>query len=159
MSQGGGRPLVLVHGAWVTAESWDTFRQPFDAAGYTVHTPTWPMLGGRSAGQLNENPPPGFGALTTGAIVDHLQAFIATLPEAPLLVGHSFGGLFTQMLLDRLTRFGELLLPIQQFCLNVVRLRMRRSELLHGIELRIGRVDVSRFEVARNQLRFQQLDE
>jgi pimeloyl-ACP methyl ester carboxylesterase len=101
MSQGGGRPLVLIHGAWVTAESWDTFRQPFDAAGYTVHTPTWPMLGGRSAGQLNENPPPGFGALTTGAIVDHLQAFIATLPEAPLLVGHSFGGLFTQMLLDR----------------------------------------------------------
>ena len=101
MSQGGGRSLVLIHGAWVTAQSWDTFRQPFEAAGYTVHTPTWPMLEGRSARELNESPPSGFGALTTGSIVDRLQAFITTLPDAPLIVGHSFGGLFTQMLLDR----------------------------------------------------------
>lgn len=92
---------MLIHGAWVTAQSLDTFRQPFEAAGYMVHTPTWPMLEGRSARELNESPPPGLGKLTTGAIVDHLQAFIATLPDAPLLVGHSFGGLFTQMLLDR----------------------------------------------------------
>ena len=101
MSQGGGRSLGLIHGAWVTAQSWDTFRQPFEAAGYTVHTPTWPMLEGRSARELNESPPSGFGALTTGSIVDRLQAFITTLPDAPLIVGHSFGGLFTQMLLDR----------------------------------------------------------
>lgn len=93
--------IVLVHGAWVTPDSWDIFRQPFDAAGYTVHAPAWPFVEGRSAAELNSEPPAGLGGLTVGRIADKYQAFIATLPEAPILVGHSFGGLLVQMLLDR----------------------------------------------------------
>lgn len=93
--------IVLVHGAWVTPGSWDTFRQPFDAAGYTVHAPAWPFVEGRSASELNTEPPEEFGRLTVGRIADKYQAFIATLPEAPILIGHSFGGLLVQMLLDR----------------------------------------------------------
>lgn len=95
------KTIVLVHGAWVTPESWETFRQPFEAAGYTVHAPAWPFVEGRSATELNVEPPAGFGGLTVGRIADKYQAFIATLPEAPILVGHSFGGLLVQMLLDR----------------------------------------------------------
>lgn len=95
------KTIVLVHGAWVTPASWDTFRQPFDAAGYTVHAPAWPFLDGRTAAELNAEPPEDLGRLTVGRIADKYQAFIATLPEAPILVGHSFGGLLVQMLLDR----------------------------------------------------------
>lgn len=100
------RTVVLIHGLWVTADSWNAFRQPWEAAGYRVHTPTWAVLAGRSAAQLNANPPAGLGGLTVGRIVDDLQAFIEALPgprddAGPLLVGHSFGGLFVQMLLDR----------------------------------------------------------
>lgn len=95
------KTIVLIHGAWVTADSWATFRQPFEAAGYTVHTPTWPLLEGFTAAEINARPPEGFGALTVGKVVDHLQRFIETLPEQPILIGHSYGGLYTQMLLDR----------------------------------------------------------
>jgi pimeloyl-ACP methyl ester carboxylesterase len=95
------KTIVLVHGAWVTPESWDIFRQPFDAAGYTVYAPAWPFVEGRSAAELNAEPPAGFGGLTVGRIADKYQAFIETLPETPILVGHSFGGLLVQMLLDR----------------------------------------------------------
>lgn len=95
------KTIVLVHGAWVTPASWDTFRQPFEAAGYTVHAPAWPFVEGRSAAELNVEPPAGLGSLTVGKIADKYQAFVATLPEAPILVGHSFGGLLVQMLLDR----------------------------------------------------------
>lgn len=95
------KTIVLVHGAWVTPESWETFRQPFDAAGYMVHAPAWPFVEGRSAAELNSEPPAGLGGLTVGRIADKYQAFIATLPEPPILVGHSFGGLLVQMLLDR----------------------------------------------------------
>lgn len=95
------KTIVLVHGAWVTPASWDMFRQPFEAAGYTVHAPAWPLVEGRSAAELNAEPPAGFGGLTIGRIADKYQAFIATLSEAPILVGHSFGGLLVQMLLDR----------------------------------------------------------
>ena len=94
------RDIVLIHGAWMTTPSWDLFRQPFEAAGHRVHTPSWPLIEGLEAGRINAAPPAGFGALTVGRIVDHLSRAIAPL-EAPVLVGHSFGGLFTQLLLDR----------------------------------------------------------
>lgn len=95
------KTIVLVHGAWVTPDSWDTFRQPFEAAGYTVHAPAWPFVEGRTAAELNAGPPEEFGRLSVGRIADKYQAFIATLPEPPILLGHSFGGLLVQMLLDR----------------------------------------------------------
>lgn len=95
------KAVVLIHGLWVTTDSWSDFRKPWEEAGWTVHTPTWSVLRGRSAASLNAHPPAGLGGLSVGEIVDDLQASIETLPPAPLLVGHSFGGLFVQMLLDR----------------------------------------------------------
>lgn len=95
------RTIVFVHGAWVTPQSWGPFRGPFDAAGFTVYTPTWPYLDGLSPNRVNRSTPKGFGGLSVGRIADKYEAFIRELPEAPILVGHSFGGLIVQMLLDR----------------------------------------------------------
>lgn len=95
------KTIVLIHGLWVTTDSWALFRARLEAAGYTVHTPTWHVLQGATAGHLNHYPPPALGKLSVTTIVDGLQAFIEALPEKPLLIGHSFGGLFTQLLLDR----------------------------------------------------------
>lgn len=90
--------IALIHGAWVTTASWDDFRRPFEDAGHVVHIPTWPLLAGRSAAEINRTPPAGFGSLTVGKIADHLETQI---PAGAILLGHSFGGLLTQMLLDR----------------------------------------------------------
>jgi pimeloyl-ACP methyl ester carboxylesterase len=102
--------IVLIHGAWVTVESWDDFRRPFEEAGHVVHAPTWPLLVGRTAAEIVRDPPAGFGSLTVGRIADHLQTQI---PEGAILVGHSFGGLLTQMLLDRgVGRAGAAINPV-----------------------------------------------
>jgi pimeloyl-ACP methyl ester carboxylesterase len=93
--------IVLIHGAWMTPASWDNFRKPLEAAGYAVHTPTWPFLDKGTAAELRANPPEGLGRLSAGAIADHVGSFIGTLPEEPLIIGHSMGGLVTQLLLDR----------------------------------------------------------
>jgi pimeloyl-ACP methyl ester carboxylesterase len=90
--------IVLIHGAWVTTASWDDFRRPLEQAGHVVHTPTWPFLAGRTAAEINAVPPKGLGGLTVGKIADHLQPQI---PDGAILLGHSFGGLLTQILLDR----------------------------------------------------------
>jgi len=95
------RTIVFIHGAWVTPDSWDVFRAPFDAAGYEVLTPAWPFVGQHGPAELNANPPATFGGLSIVRIADYLQTFIEALPEPPILLGHSFGGLLTQMLLDR----------------------------------------------------------
>lgn len=95
------KTVVLIHGAWMTSASWDNFRGKLEVAGYTVHTPTWPYLDRGKAAELRANPPEGLGSLTAGAIADHHARFIKTLPEQPLIIGHSMGGLVTQLLLDR----------------------------------------------------------
>lgn len=101
MAESSTKTVVFVHGAWMTPECWDSLRKPFEAAGYTVHAPTWPYLDQGTAAELRANPPAGFGGLGIGPIVDHYQSFIEKLPEKPLIIGHSFGGLYVQMLLDR----------------------------------------------------------
>jgi pimeloyl-ACP methyl ester carboxylesterase len=94
------KTVVFVHGAWMTPRCWDWFKPRFEAAGYKVHTPTWPEMD-RSIEDLRNNPTPAFRRLTLGKIVDHHEKIIRALPEDPLIVGHSFGGLLTQLLLDR----------------------------------------------------------
>lgn len=93
--------MVFVHGLWVTAASWAPFRRRWEAAGWTVHTPTWPGLEGLEAAEIRAAPPTSLGSLSVKAIVDGYEAFIQTLAAPPLILGHSFGGLFAQMLLDR----------------------------------------------------------
>jgi pimeloyl-ACP methyl ester carboxylesterase len=92
--------IVLVHGAWLTPASWDRFRARYEAVGYTVVAPAWPLLD-RPVDALNRAPDPQLGQLGIRAIVDHYERIIRALPEPPILMGHSFGGLFVQLLLDR----------------------------------------------------------
>lgn len=94
------KTAVFIQGAWMTPQSWDNFRKPFEVAGYKTYAPSWPYLDGNAA-DLRANSPPALGGLSVGAIVDHYQTFISTLSEKPLIIGHSFGGLYTQILLDR----------------------------------------------------------
>jgi pimeloyl-ACP methyl ester carboxylesterase len=94
------KTVVFITGAWMHTSSWDKFRSAFEAAGYTTYAPAWPYLEGKPA-DLRANPDKRLGQLTFGKIVDHYQAIIEALPEKPLIVGHSMGGLITQLLLDR----------------------------------------------------------
>jgi pimeloyl-ACP methyl ester carboxylesterase len=101
MAENASKSVVFIHGAWMVPACWDNFRRSFQAAGYTSYAPAWPYLDGASPDELRRDPPPGLGALSIPQIVDHYEVFIRAMPEKPLIIGHSFGGLFTQLLLDR----------------------------------------------------------
>ena len=94
------KTILLVHGAWVTTHSWSRFREFFEAQSYTVVVPPWPYMD-RPVEALRRTPDPRIAALTVKDLVDHFEKHIRSLPEAPILIGHSFGGLIVQMLLDR----------------------------------------------------------
>jgi pimeloyl-ACP methyl ester carboxylesterase len=94
------KTVVLVHGAWMTPTSWNPFKSYFESHGYKVIVPTWPGLD-RPIEEIRKNPGQQFGSLSLQKIADHYEAIIRKLPEPPLLIGHSMGGLVTQILLDR----------------------------------------------------------
>ncbi len=95
-----GNTILFIHGAWVTPRCWDPFIGYFEQQGYTCLAPTWPHKD-RSVEELRSNPPAELAGLGVQEIVDHYAAIIKELQEPPVLIGHSFGGLFTQLLLDR----------------------------------------------------------
>lgn len=93
------RTVVFVHGGWVTPRCWDPFVSYFEAHGYRCLAPAWPGKD-RSIEAIRSDPSP-LAGLSIGEIVDHYERIVRSLDEPPILVGHSFGGLFVQLLLDR----------------------------------------------------------
>jgi pimeloyl-ACP methyl ester carboxylesterase len=91
---------MFIHGAWVGPKCWDLFRSFFTAEGLICHAPPWPY-DDRPYNELRENPVPELARVGLKDIVDHYEKAAAKLHEAPLLVGHSFGGLVAQLLLER----------------------------------------------------------
>ena len=91
--------IVLIHGLWMTPRSWDPFRKFYQAQGNQVFAPAWPHLFGEVE-EIRRNPSVLEGLGIT-EIADHYEKFIRSLDEPPILIGHSFGGLIVQILLDR----------------------------------------------------------
>jgi pimeloyl-ACP methyl ester carboxylesterase len=94
------KTIVFVHGAWMTPLCWESFAGFFVARGYQCLAPAWPYKD-QTVDQLRQNPPPELARLGITEIVDHYDRIIRQLDRPPFLIGHSFGGLFVQMLLDR----------------------------------------------------------
>lgn len=94
------KPIVFIHGAWLTPASWDKFHSRFAAHGYDVEAPAWPFENIPLA-ELRRNPPAALAEVGIPAIVDHYDRIIRAKSPPPVILGHSFGGLFTQVLLDR----------------------------------------------------------
>ncbi len=92
-------PIMFIHGAWLSARSWENFSEFFEARGYDVSAPEWPRKEGDVA-ELPESTDEIKG-LGLDEIVDHYEEQIQGLDEAPVLIGHSFGGLIVELLLDR----------------------------------------------------------
>lgn len=93
-------PIVLIHGLWMTPKSWDTWAQRFAAAGHEVIRPGWPGIDDREVADIRKNPE-ALKGIGLGQIADHYEKIIKALPQKPIIMGHSFGGLLTQMLADR----------------------------------------------------------
>jgi pimeloyl-ACP methyl ester carboxylesterase len=91
-------PIVLIHGLWMPPHSWSGWIERYTVAGHAVHAPAWPGVSELSE-ELDLSKAPA--DIRLGEVVDHYDAFVRGLPEPPILMGHSFGGLITQMLLDR----------------------------------------------------------
>lgn len=91
--------IVLVHGLWMTPRSWEGWKHYFEEKGFTVLTPAYPGFE-IEVEALRENPDI-IANVTVPETVDHIAAQIESLPKPPIIMGHSFGGTLTQLLVAR----------------------------------------------------------
>ncbi|TIC84878.1 alpha/beta hydrolase [Nocardioides sp. GY 10113] len=91
--------VVLVHGLWMTPRSWEGWVAYYEAKGLTVLAPAYPGFE-IEVEALRDNPDV-IANLTVRETVDHLASVIESVEVPPIVVGHSFGGTLTQLLLAR----------------------------------------------------------
>lgn len=91
--------IVLLHGFWVTPRSWEHWIDRYEAQGHTVVAPAYPGFE-VEVEALNEDPTP-IAELDATAMLDHFEQVIRSLDEPPIIIGHSAGGAWTQIMLDR----------------------------------------------------------
>ncbi|HTE62717.1 MAG TPA: alpha/beta hydrolase [Solirubrobacteraceae bacterium] len=92
-------PVVFVHGLWLLPSSWDRWAAVFEEAGFAALTPGWPD-DPETVEEANAHPEV-FAHKTVGQVADHFDQIIRRLERKPAIVGHSFGGLLTQILAGR----------------------------------------------------------
>ena len=91
--------IVLIHGMWMTPLSWEHYASHYIDRGHRVIAPAWPGLDKEPA-ELRRDPAPLRG-ISIKDMVDHYDKIIRGLDRPPIIIGHSFGGLLAQLLLDR----------------------------------------------------------
>jgi pimeloyl-ACP methyl ester carboxylesterase len=92
-------PVVFVHGLWLLPSSWDRWAELFESAGLVALTPEWPD-DPETVAEAKAHPEV-FAGKSIGQIADHFDEVIGGLARKPAVIGHSFGGLLTQILAGR----------------------------------------------------------
>lgn len=92
-------PIVLIHGLWMTSLSWEKWIERYSDRGYRVIARSWPGMD-VDIEELRRDPSR-IAALGVTDIVVHYERIVRELDRPPILIGHSFGGLIVQQLLDR----------------------------------------------------------
>jgi non-heme chloroperoxidase len=95
----GRQPVVFIHGLWLLPNSWDRWAGLFEEAGYAALTPGWPD--DPDTVEEAKAHPEVFAGKSVGQVADHYDAIIRRLERKPAVIGHSFGGLLTQIIAGR----------------------------------------------------------
>jgi len=91
-------PVVFIHGLWLHSTSWQPWAEMFRAAGFEPVLPEWPGVPD-TVTEAREHPETQAG-VGIDQVIEHHAGIVRALAPAPVLIGHSFGGLVVQALLN-----------------------------------------------------------
>src|SRR5688500_19404428 len=90
--------IVIVHGFWVTPRSWEYWIERYEGKGLRVIAPAYPGFE-VEVEAMNADPTP-IERVTVPAIIERLETIVGELESPPIIIDHTAGGVFTQLLLD-----------------------------------------------------------
>lgn len=93
------KTVVFIHGLFVNNTTWADWQAYFEQKGYTTYAPANPYHEGNPA-DLRANIHPKLNSVSFEDVVMNIASFIDTLPEKPIVVGHSLAGLVVQKLIE-----------------------------------------------------------
>jgi pimeloyl-ACP methyl ester carboxylesterase len=93
------KTIVFIHGLFMNPESWAGWIKFYEEKGYSCYAPAFAYHEGKPS-DLRTNINSNLGKLTFGQVIVSLSEFIERLPEKPILIGHSIGGLAVQKLME-----------------------------------------------------------
>ncbi len=95
------KTVLFITGAFVTNQGWDAWRTYFESKGYKTIAPAWPHKEGDPKALRANQPNEGIASVRLAQLIEHYAHIAKNLPEKPIIIGHSLGGLITQILLNR----------------------------------------------------------
>lgn len=101
MKDSPSQTIVFITGAFVSSTCWDEWKRFFEAYGYTCLAPAWPFKDAPALTLRSRQPDARVASVRLAQLAEHYAAIVKKLPEKPILIGHSMGGLLTQLLLQQ----------------------------------------------------------
>ena len=101
MQNGQSHTVLFITGAFVSSSGWDDWRDYFEHRGYKTLAPPWPHKIVSAEAMRARHPDKELAALRFPELVEHFARIARGLPEKPILIGHSTGGLIVQKLLQQ----------------------------------------------------------
>ncbi|KAA5532340.1 alpha/beta hydrolase [Taibaiella lutea] len=101
MKKPNSKTILFITGAFVSHTCWNEWSTFFEAQGFSTHAPAWPYKDAPAALLRARHPDPQIASIRLSALIAHFEAIVNALPEKPVIIGHSIGGLIAQLLLQK----------------------------------------------------------
>ena len=95
------KQILFIHGAFVSYQCWDEWVPYFESRGYTAIAPPWPFKDADAKTLRSRHPDSKVASLRLTPLINYYIDIIKKMGERPIVIGHSLGGLMTQIIVNR----------------------------------------------------------
>ncbi|KFF05701.1 alpha/beta fold hydrolase [Flavobacterium reichenbachii] len=93
--------IVFISGAFMSHHYWEQWIVFFESKGYKAIAPPWLYKNDTAENLREQSLYDKIGSINLSELLSYYKEIIELLPEKPILIGHSYGGLIVQLLIQQ----------------------------------------------------------